>query len=93
MTTDQLVVATEMPPLPEPEKPTIAAAVVALMIKKGGTLRLNKSELAEMRDYVLTLADSPNNPNVLHIGAITREEMREKIIREVIARGLQGEAQ
>jgi hypothetical protein len=52
----------------------IAAAVVALLIKKGGTLRLRKSELAEVGDLVLTIQANPDNPDVMHFGTITKTE-------------------
>lgn len=82
--------AFEMPPMPELPKQTIAAAVVALLVKKGGDLRLSKRELAEMEDYVVTVNHSQHNPDVVHIGVISRAEMNERIIKEVIERSLQG---
>lgn len=82
--------AIEMPEMPPPPKQTIAAAVVALIVKKGGDLRLSKRELAEMEDYVVTVTHSLHNPDVVHIGVITRAEMQERIIKEVIERSLQG---
>lgn len=50
----------------------IAAAVVALLVQKGGTLRLRKSELATMGDLVLTITPNPNNPDVLHFGTMLK---------------------
>jgi hypothetical protein len=55
-----------------PVNVNISAAVVALMVKKGGTLRLLKSELAEVGDLMLTVNANPTNPDVLHIGIMAR---------------------
>jgi predicted component of type VI protein secretion system len=52
----------------------IAAAVVALLVKKGGTLRLRKSELAEVGDLVITVQLNPENPEVLHFGIAPKAE-------------------
>ena len=97
MTTEQPKVAASpaaisIPPMPAPPKQTIAAAIVALMVTKGGTLRLRKSELAKMEDYVVTVQPSPSNPDVVHIGVMTRAEMQERVIKEVLASaGVSGE--
>lgn len=52
----------------------IAAAVVALLVKKGGKLRLRKSELAEMGELMLTIEANPNNPDVLHFGTMPKAD-------------------
>jgi hypothetical protein len=57
-----------------PAKSSIAAAALALMIKKGGVLRLRKSELAEVSDLVVTANINPSNSDIIHFGTVTQAE-------------------
>lgn len=53
-----------------------AAQALALMVQKGGTLRLRAAELAPMNNFALLVEASPSNPEVMHIKTVTRDEVR-----------------
>lgn len=73
-----------------PANSNIAAAALALMIKKGGILRLRKSEIASVGDLVVTANINPDNPDVLHFGVVTQAEYTAAMA--VLARLLPGQA-
>lgn len=67
------------------EQDSVATLALKLMIKKGGTLRLRTSELESVADYVMTIAPNPDNPGVMHLGIMTRQEAEARIVAAIAA--------
>lgn len=59
-----------------------AAQALALMIQKGGTLRLRAAELAPMNNFALLVEASEKNPEVMHIKTVTRDEAKAIMIEQ-----------
>lgn len=62
---------------------TPAAAALALMIQKGGTIRLRSAELEPMSQFALVVEPAPKNPHVLHFKTATQDEVREILLAQV----------
>lgn len=60
-----------------------AAAALALMIQKGGTIRLRQAELAPMNQFALLIEPNPKNAEILHFKTVTQEQVREMMLAEV----------
>jgi hypothetical protein len=60
-----------------------AAQALALMIQKGGTLRLRRAELEPMQHFALSVEPSPKNPEVLHFKVVTQEDVRAMMLAQI----------
>lgn len=54
-----------------------AAAALALMIAKGGTIRLRRAEIEPMMSYSILIEPSERNNAILHFKRVSAEEIRE----------------
>lgn len=62
-----------------------AAAALALMIQKGGTLRLRQAELVPMNQFALVVEPSPKNQEILHFKTATQDEVRQILLAQAAA--------
>lgn len=62
-----------------------AAAALALMIQKGGTIRLRRAELDPMNQFALSVEPNEKNPEVLHFKVVTQYEARQIMVAKAIA--------